>query len=97
MTHTKDRRRAVITEAGSARNALTRPWPEAPLGAQHPPVPGTLNGQPVEFRVTGGAGYHYAYFTALGQIWYVDTGAALLAPGAAIEFVGDRWPSAPVG
>lgn len=91
MTHTSDRRKAVISEAGVSHDRLTRPWPEMPLGAQHPPVPGTLNGEPIEFRVTSGSGNYYAYFNALGQVWYVDTGAGLLNPGAAIEFVGARW------
>ena len=93
MTHSKDRRTAVITEAGAVRKAMTRPWPKGPLGTQHAPVSGTLNGQPVEFRVTSGGGYHYAYFSALSQIWYVDTGPGLLSAGAAIEFTGDRWPT----
>ena len=91
--HTRDRRKAVITEAGKSREALTRPWTEEemPNGLQHKPVAGVLNGEPVEFIRTSGGGYYYAYFRALGKPWYVDTGTGLLSEGAAIEFSGEQW------
>lgn len=91
MTHPADMRLAHITEAGSTRDAATRPWPSMVKGAQHHTVSGTLNGQTIDFRVTSGAGRHYAYFEALGQVWYADTGAGLLSAGAAVEFDGARW------
>ena len=91
MTHTKDQRKATITEGGASRDALTRPWAQMVDGKQHEPVLGTLNGRPVEFRVTSGASKFYAYFTALGHVWYVDTGSGLLSAGASIEFNGERW------
>ena len=94
--HTKDRRKATITEAGSSRDALARPWKKMPLGSQHRPVLGTLNGRRVDFVVTSGSGFHYAYFAALGQIWYVDTGEKLLSEGGAIDFVGEKWLTAPI-
>ena len=67
-----------------------------PLGSQHRPVLGTLNGRRVDFVVTSGSGFHYAYFAALGQIWYVDTGEKLLSEGGAIDFVGEKWLTAPI-
>jgi hypothetical protein len=84
-------RRAVITEAGVSRIAMTRPWDSLRHGIEHAPVQGTLNGKPTDFHLTSGRGFHYAYFNALAQIWCVDTGSGLLSAGAAIEFVGVPW------
>lgn len=91
MPHSRNERSAVITEAGVSRIAITRPWDSLRHGIEHASIQGTLNGKLTDFRLTSGRGFHYAYFNALAQVWYVDTGSGLLSAGAAIEFSGDPW------
>ena len=51
---------------------------------------GMLNGRPHRFTLTHGKGrgevdHFYAYFEALGRIWYAETGAGYLTDNASRE------------
>ncbi len=85
---------AIVIEAGQpARTVVARRHHRLPKRAQHH-VDGRLNGRPYLYRLTYGQGRgavvrFYAYFEALGDIWYVDIGDGYLSEGTEVLFPHD--------